>query len=65
MYSEMSCIISCLHARRANRIPCTRASISGLFKKEIQTKETMMESGGKEAVLWFSRSKLRKRMLMY
>lgn len=32
-------------------IQLARASISGLFKKEMQTKENVMQSEGKEAVL--------------
>lgn len=33
-------------------IQLARASISGLFKKEMQTKENVMGSGGRETVLW-------------
>lgn len=32
-------------------IQLAKASISGLFKKEMQTKENVMESEGKETVL--------------
>lgn len=44
----MNHILSYLHFRRAK---LAKASISGLFKKEMQTKENVMESEGKETVL--------------